>query len=124
PLVEQRDRPPTSRGIMLVRPGGETRRRVRGEKARDLHRAGACNSHLMEHRPWAVHGKTRLDAASIEGPAMADQVSDHVLERLSQWNIRRVFGYPGDGINGLMGALDRAGDRFEFIRPTHEEVAA
>ena len=55
---------------------------------------------------------------------MADTVSDHLLERLSEWDIERIYGYPGDGINGLMGALDRAGERFEFIRPTHEEMAA
>ncbi len=38
--------------------------------------------------------------------------------------MRRIFGYPGDGINGLLGALDRAGDKFEFIQARHEEMAA
>ena len=51
-------------------------------------------------------------------------VSDFVLERLGQWGVRRIFGYPGDGINGLMGALRRAGDAFEFIQAAHEELAA
>ena len=55
---------------------------------------------------------------------MADTVSDHILERLREWQVQRIYGYPGDGINGLMGALDRAGDQFQFIRPTHEEMAA
>ncbi|MDQ6621367.1 MAG: thiamine pyrophosphate-requiring protein [Pseudomonadota bacterium] len=55
---------------------------------------------------------------------MADTVSDFILQRLSTWGIRRIFGYPGDGINGLMGALDRAGDRFEFLRARHEEMTA
>src|SRR5436309_6521392 len=55
---------------------------------------------------------------------MADTVSDFLLQRLSSWGIRRIFGYPGDGINGLMGALDRAGDRFEFLRARHEEMTA
>lgn len=55
---------------------------------------------------------------------MADKVSDFLLERLSEWGIRRIFGYPGDGINGLLGALDRARDRFEFVQARHEELAA
>src|SRR5438270_727483 len=55
---------------------------------------------------------------------MADTVSDFILHRLSEWGIRRIFGFPGDGINGFMGALDRAGDRFEFLRARHEEMTA
>jgi len=51
-------------------------------------------------------------------------VSDYVLERLGEWGVRRIFGYPGDGINGLMGALRRAGDTFEFVQTAHEEIAA
>jgi pyruvate dehydrogenase (quinone) len=52
------------------------------------------------------------------------QVADFVLERLSQWGVRRVFGYPGDGINGLLGAFDRAEGKPELIQPRHEEMAA
>ena len=51
-------------------------------------------------------------------------VSDFILERLSEGGIRRIYGYPGDGINGLMGALDQAGDRFDYIRVRHEEMSA
>jgi pyruvate dehydrogenase (quinone) len=51
-------------------------------------------------------------------------VADFLLERLSGFGIRRIYGYPGDGINGIMGALNRAGDRFEFIQVRHEEMAA
>ncbi|MCC2665819.1 MAG: Pyruvate oxidase [Geminicoccaceae bacterium] len=47
-----------------------------------------------------------------------------MLERLSAWGVDRIYGYPGDGINGILGALDRAEDRFEFIQVPHEEVAA
>jgi pyruvate dehydrogenase (quinone) len=50
--------------------------------------------------------------------------SDQFLERLHAWGVRRVFGYPGDGINGLMGAFGRMGDRMEFIQARHEELAA
>lgn len=52
------------------------------------------------------------------------QVGDFVLERLSEWGVTRIFGYPGDGINGLMGALGRASDRFDYVRVRHEEMSA
>jgi pyruvate dehydrogenase (quinone) len=55
---------------------------------------------------------------------MANTSSDFLLERLGRWGVRRIFGYPGDGINGIMGALDRAGDAFEFVQVRHEEMAA
>ena len=51
---------------------------------------------------------------------MAKLVSDFVLERLTEWGIHRIYGYPGDGINGIMGALNRAGDRPEFVQVRHE----
>jgi pyruvate dehydrogenase (quinone) len=50
--------------------------------------------------------------------------SDQVLERLHDWGVRRVYGYPGDGINGLMGAFGRIGDRMRFVQARHEELAA
>ena len=37
---------------------------------------------------------------------MAQSVSEFVWDRLHEWGVRRIFGYPGDGINGLIGALD------------------
>ena len=55
---------------------------------------------------------------------MAKLVADYLLERLSEWGVKRIFGYPGDGINELLGALNRAEDRFAFIRTSHEEMAA
>ncbi len=55
---------------------------------------------------------------------MAQTVADFFWSRMSEWGIRRIYGYPGDGINGLLGALDRAGDRFEFIQTRHEELSA
>jgi pyruvate dehydrogenase (quinone) len=50
--------------------------------------------------------------------------SDFLLDRLSQWRISRIYGYPGDGINGILGALDRAKDRMQFTQVRHEEMAA
>jgi pyruvate dehydrogenase (quinone) len=55
---------------------------------------------------------------------MTETTSDYLLERLRQWGVRRVFGYPGDGINGLMGAFERAGGKMQFIQARHEELAA
>lgn len=50
--------------------------------------------------------------------------ADFILERLRQWGVHRIFGYPGDGILSMVGALDRAGGDPEFIQPRHEEMAA
>lgn len=55
---------------------------------------------------------------------MSKQVSDFIINRLSAWGIKRIYGYPGDGINGIMGALDRAKDSMDFIQVRHEEMAA
>src|SRR5690554_906879 len=51
-------------------------------------------------------------------------VSDFILQRLSAWGNTRVFGYPGDGINGLIGAFGRTQEDLEFIQARHEETAA
>ena len=52
------------------------------------------------------------------------QVTDYVLGRLREWGVHRVYGYPGDGINGFLGAYHRAGGDPEFIQVRHEEMAA
>lgn len=55
---------------------------------------------------------------------MAQMVADYMLERLHDWGIKRIYGFPGDGINGIMGALDRVKDQFAYVRVRHEEMAA
>ncbi|MGN8025560.1 thiamine pyrophosphate-requiring protein [Microbacterium sp. 22242] len=58
---------------------------------------------------------------------MAATVSDFIIERIREWGVRRVFGFPGDGIgefDGALGKAERAGEGLEYIRPTHEEVCA
>jgi len=58
---------------------------------------------------------------------MAKMTSDFFIERLKAWGVTRIYGYPGDGINGVLGALQRAnkaGDGIEFIQVRHEEMAA
>jgi pyruvate dehydrogenase (quinone) len=55
---------------------------------------------------------------------MPQTVSDFLIERLHAWGVRKFFGYPGDGINGVFGALQRAHGKIEFIQARHEEMAA
>ncbi|MDP8922878.1 MAG: thiamine pyrophosphate-requiring protein [Chloroflexota bacterium] len=55
---------------------------------------------------------------------MPMKVSDHIVKRLQEWGVERIFGYAGDGINGILAALDRAGNRPEFIQSAHEELSA
>ncbi|MGW5329245.1 thiamine pyrophosphate-requiring protein [Streptomyces sp. NPDC004014] len=55
---------------------------------------------------------------------MGSKVSDHILERLRAWGVEQVFGYPGDGINGLLAAWGRADDQPRFIQSRHEEMSA
>lgn len=55
---------------------------------------------------------------------MTTNVADHLLLRLREWGVDRVFGYPGDGINGLLGAFSRADDQPRFIQSRHEEMSA
>lgn len=50
-------------------------------------------------------------------------VSDFIVQRLADWNVKSIFGYPGDGINGLLGALNRF-EQVRFIQTRHEEMAA
>jgi pyruvate dehydrogenase (quinone) len=55
---------------------------------------------------------------------MAETTSDFLISRLYEWGVRRIYGYPGDGINGIMGALERAENKIDFVQVRHEEMAA
>lgn len=55
---------------------------------------------------------------------MSETVGDHVLARLREWGVEQVFGYPGDGINGLIVAFGAADDQPRFIQSRHEEMSA
>ena len=55
---------------------------------------------------------------------MARTVSDFLLQRLVDWGVQRVFAYPGDGINGILGAFGRMEDGLKFVQVRHEEMAA
>jgi hypothetical protein len=45
---------------------------------------------------------------------MKENVSDFLVRRLSEWGVKRIFGFPGDSINGMMGALNRAPQKNRF----------
>src|SRR5919198_1385162 len=55
---------------------------------------------------------------------MAKQTADFILERLAENGVKRIYGYPGDGINAIIGALERHKDKLEFVQVRHEEQAA
>jgi pyruvate dehydrogenase (quinone) len=55
---------------------------------------------------------------------MNKTVSDYLIERLNAWGLRRIYGFPGDGINGIMGALGRAEDKIDYVQVRHEEMSA
>ncbi|WP_406221856.1 thiamine pyrophosphate-requiring protein [Streptomyces canus] len=55
---------------------------------------------------------------------MSTKVSDHILDRLREWGVDHVFGYPGDGINGLLAAWGRAANQPRFVQSRHEEMSA
>src|SRR5437763_9416230 len=54
---------------------------------------------------------------------MGQTVAAFILERLTEWGVKRVYGYPGDGINGLLGAFHEV-PALEFTQVRHEEIAS
>src|SRR3954451_13760606 len=54
----------------------------------------------------------------------SETVAAHMLNRVHEWGVDKIYGYPGDGINGLLGAFHEVGDKVEFIQCRHEEIAA
>ncbi len=71
-----------------------------------------------------ARGPPRPRIAHAEGYTMSQTVGDFIVGRLHAWGVRRIFGYPGDGINGVFGALRRAHGMIEFVQARHEEMAA
>ena len=51
-------------------------------------------------------------------------VSEFVWQRLGEWGLKRVYGYPGDGVGGLDLALEKAKDKMDYVQVRHEEMAA
>src|SRR3954471_16308446 len=74
--------------------------------------------------PCRVTRKAAACAIQSGGQPMSTKVSDHILERLREWGVDHVFGYPGDGINGLLAAWGRADNQPRFVQSRHEEMSA
>lgn len=55
---------------------------------------------------------------------MSRTVGRFVIERLHEWGVNRIYGYPGDGINGILSGLEKEKDKVQFIQTRHEETAA
>jgi pyruvate dehydrogenase (quinone) len=55
---------------------------------------------------------------------MSQTASDFLIKRITEWGLKRIYGYPGDGINGIIGAIDRAKSAIEYVQVRHEEMAA
>src|ERR1700712_3999706 len=55
---------------------------------------------------------------------MAPTVGQFLLQRLADWGVKRIYGYPGDGINGILGGFHQVGDRIRFVQTRHEEIAS
>jgi pyruvate dehydrogenase (quinone) len=55
---------------------------------------------------------------------VAKTAADDLCERLLAWNVKTIYGFPGDGINGLLGSLRRHEDELRFVQTRHEEMAA
>ena len=55
---------------------------------------------------------------------MAKTTADLLIERLTAWGVDTIFGFPGDGINGIFEALRTHQDTLRLIQVRHEEAAA
>ncbi|HEY0791353.1 MAG TPA: thiamine pyrophosphate-binding protein [Chthoniobacterales bacterium] len=77
----------------------------------------------MQPDNWTCRPAANSETHGEKSPT-SDTASDFLIKRLTQWGIRRIFGYPGDGINGIMGAINRAGDAIHYVQVRHEEMAA
>jgi pyruvate dehydrogenase (quinone) len=55
---------------------------------------------------------------------MSKTVGAFLTGRLCEWGVTRIYGYPGDGINGILSGLEKEKRRLRFIQTRHEETAA
>ena len=55
---------------------------------------------------------------------MSQNVAEFVWNRLNEWGLSRLYGYPGDGVGGLDVALEKAKDFMDYVQVRHEEMAA
>src|SRR5919198_1664491 len=97
-------------------------RRTGGPRGTPWTDVSAQSARIRRGRSRRSISQTGSKAAGTS--VMAQTVGDFVVERLHAWGVRLIFGYPGDGINGVFGALNRAGNKIGFVQARHEEMAA
>jgi hypothetical protein len=69
-------------------------------------------------------GTTRARRAREREVPVSETVACYMLKRLTAWGVKRVYAYPGDGIDGLLGAFHEVGDELEFVQTRHQEIAS
>src|SRR5690554_4413444 len=74
-----------------------------------------------DHTPCECSRPNEQGAASM---AETKSVADFVIQRLYDWGVRCIYGYPGDGVNALAGSLARRQADIKFVQARHEEEAA
>ena len=55
---------------------------------------------------------------------MSQTTGEFLVSRLHDWGVRTIFGYSGDGINGVLRGFVKQGGDFLFVQARHEEMAA
>ena len=55
---------------------------------------------------------------------MSQTTGEFLVSRLHDWGVRTIFGYSGDGINGVLRGFVKQGSQFDFVQARHEEMAA
>ena len=75
-------------------------------------------------RPRAKQQARHGMSVAVIALSMASKVSDFLVERLKAWGVDVIYGYSGDGINGILGALGRAESPPRLIQPPHEELCS
>src|SRR3954452_2835860 len=111
-------------GRRSAAPRGRAVRRRAGRRDGDLPLASRGR---LPCRPAA---RRAAPVAAFGSPGPGDQIlmakltADFLLERLVENGVTRIYGYPGDGINAIIGALERYKDKLKFVQVRHEEQAA
>ena len=105
-----------SGGRRMRRPRRRGSRNTKGTAAL----AGALSSAQSPSRSRDEHRRERKS----EGNRMAKTTADLLVERLIEWGVDTIFGFPGDGINGIFEALRTNQEKIRFIQVRHEEAAA
>jgi hypothetical protein len=100
-------------------PGGASKPGQPCQQGDNCNRARASASFPLQAR-----GTRFLNAHGRRRPPISETVGAFILRRLHEHGIGHLFGYPGDGINGIIGGFHEHGDDIEFIQTRHEEIAA